>query len=179
MVHDELKDLEQDGSRILIMTKHFVLFLPFASAGNFEMWLAPRRHTSSFLDTSDDELKDLARVLEAGLSALFHECDGPSFNYALHSEPIRPPHSMIGSINASFHWYLEIIPRTHHQLSGFWFGTNISFSNATPESCAKKLRKQIAKRHPELCYRCARDEPFLAPIVGPLFAKFKPVMKQK
>jgi UDPglucose--hexose-1-phosphate uridylyltransferase len=60
------------GERLLLETKRFVVFHPFASRFPFETWIAPKRHQPSFGQVPEDDVAELAQVLKRTLLSL-HE----------------------------------------------------------------------------------------------------------
>src|SRR5262245_8106504 len=53
----------EDGSRIVHLDDHFVALAPYASRFPFEIFLAPRRHSHSFIETPQPELASFGRAL--------------------------------------------------------------------------------------------------------------------
>jgi UDPglucose--hexose-1-phosphate uridylyltransferase len=128
-----LRDERRDGTRIVVETEHFVAFVPYAALSPFHLWLFPRRHSQSFADITDDEVRDLAENLRLILLKLHKGLNNPDFNYSIRSE--RPN----GSVDDHFHWYISIVPRLI-QPSGIELGTGIYLNISVPEEVAAFLR---------------------------------------
>ena len=121
-------------NRIVLETGNFVSFVPFASAMPFIVWIFPRRHTPSFGEISDMEIKDLSRHLKTVLGKLRTGLDNPNFNYTIRSVPVREKGTEY------FHYFLNIVPRIANP-AGFELGTGIFINASTPEECAEFLRQ--------------------------------------
>lgn len=134
LVCASLKDELDDGRRIILETEHFVSFIPYAALSAFHTWIFPRRHTASFADITDDELKDLAINLKTTLGKLYHGLDDPDFNYIIRSE--SPYQYRL----EYFHWYISIVPRLV-QTAGFELGSGMYMNNSIPEEVAGYMRK--------------------------------------
>jgi UDPglucose--hexose-1-phosphate uridylyltransferase len=130
MMHDELAE----GSRIVMDTPWFVAFHPFASRAPFETWVMPKEHRSSFADSSDETLRNLASVLRSLLARMHRGLNNPDYNLIIHSAPI-------GDENREyFLWHLQIIPRLT-DIAGFELGSGIYITTAAPEETAEFIRR--------------------------------------
>jgi UDPglucose--hexose-1-phosphate uridylyltransferase len=128
--------LEQElaaKKRIVAENASFVSFVPYASAGPFVTWIFPKRHASSFGDTSDAEISDLAKMLKLTLAKLYYGLNNPDFNYTIRSVPVKEDGKDY------FHWYLTIVPRISHP-AGFEVGSGIFINSSVPEESAEFLR---------------------------------------
>jgi UDPglucose--hexose-1-phosphate uridylyltransferase len=128
-----LADEMKAGDRIILETKHFVAFIPFAALSPFHTWIFPKRHAPSFGDINEEEIKDLAINLKTVLKKIYVGLDDPDFNYTIRSVPIYE-----SAISYS-HWYLNIIPRVT-QIAGFEIGSGMFINIALPEKSAEFLR---------------------------------------
>jgi UDPglucose--hexose-1-phosphate uridylyltransferase len=123
-----------EGRRIILDTKHFVTFIPYAALSPFHTWIFPKKHTASFGDISDEEIADLAYNLKTALSKIYHGLDNPDYNYVIRSESPKECGSEY------FHWYLSIVPRVI-QTAGFELGSGMYINTSLPEEIAEFLRK--------------------------------------
>jgi len=124
----------EEGKRIILDTKHFVTFFPYAALSPFHTWIFPKKHNASFGDISDEEITDLAYNLRTILSKIHEGLDNPDYNYVIRSES----HKESGS--EYFHWYLSIVPRVV-QTAGFELGSGMYINTSLPEESAEFLRK--------------------------------------
>ena len=85
---------------------------------------------------TDDDLADLARILRRSLARLDAVLGGAQYNYFLHSVPHAPAYADCG---ASYHWHIEICPRTSIP-TGFELGSGLYVNTIAPEAAAEKLR---------------------------------------
>jgi len=122
------------GERIIVESKHFVAFIPYAALSPFHTWIYPRRHGSSFDDILDDEISDLSSVLQTVLAKLYQGLNNPDYNYSIRSIPTDE------RTTDYFHWYLTVIPRVT-RTAGFEYGSGMFINTSLPEESADFLRK--------------------------------------
>jgi UDPglucose--hexose-1-phosphate uridylyltransferase len=128
-----LKDEIEDGRRVVLDSRHFVSFVPYAALSPFHIWVFPKKHIPSFADISDEETDDLAYNLKATLEKVYVGLDDPDFNFAIRSlSPFRGRSEYI-------HWYMSIVP---HVISptGFELGSGMYVNASLPEEVAEFLR---------------------------------------
>jgi UDPglucose--hexose-1-phosphate uridylyltransferase len=130
MLEEELRAKK----RIVLENERFVSFVPYAGAVPFLTWIFPKRHSSSFGDINDAEIKDLARTLRQTLAKLYLGLNNPDFNYTIRSIPVKEDGKEY------FHWYLSIVPRIT-QPAGFELGSGIFINASLPEESAEFLRQ--------------------------------------
>jgi UDPglucose--hexose-1-phosphate uridylyltransferase len=130
MLRQEMAEKE----RIVFESRHFAAFIPYAALSPFHLWLFPKRHTSSFDDTSDAEIEDLALTLKTVLAKVYYGLGDPDYNYCIRSVPTDEHQTEY------FHWYLSIIPKVN-QSAGLELGSGIYVNTALPEASAKFLRE--------------------------------------
>jgi UDPglucose--hexose-1-phosphate uridylyltransferase len=124
---------ERDAVRMIAQTELFSAFIPYAAYSPFHTWIIPRRHTASFLDTTRDEIDDLAHLVSLVLRKIHIGLNDPDFNYVIRSAPLRDRHA------DHLHWYMAIVPRVT-QPAGFELGTGMFINTALPEDSAAFLR---------------------------------------
>lgn len=122
--------------------EHFTVFCPDFSQWPFEVWIAPKKKDMDFGDTSDEQIKSLAWVLQDTLKRLIKHLtgeshmhpgvpvvrfkDGPAYNYYIHWGK---------------EWYIRIIPRLIHR-AGFELGTGLSVNTVDPVDAATALKQE-------------------------------------
>ena len=127
---------------IVVDNNNFVVFCPEFSQWPFEVWIAPKKKGEIFGGIGDDQISDLASVLQNTLRRLTghlssgpHEHpgvpmvkfkDGPAYNYYIHH---------------GRDWYIRIIPRLVHR-AGFELGTGLSVNIVAPEDAAEALKQE-------------------------------------
>jgi UDPglucose--hexose-1-phosphate uridylyltransferase len=121
------------GDRVIVESKHFVAFHPYAALSPFHTWIFPRRHMPSFDDISAPEITDLAFTLRTFLGKLYFGLGNPSFNLSIRSIPTYDKNTEY------FHWYIAIIPRVT-QTAGFEMGSGMFINTMLPEASAEFLR---------------------------------------
>ena len=125
------------GQYIIEKTKYFIAIKPFASRYEWEMHIFPLNHQMNFLDCSAEELDDFALLLKRTMQRLDAVLGGVQYNYFLHSIPHGDEYK---KYNGSYHWYLEICPRTSIP-TGFELGSGLYVNTISPENAAEQLRE--------------------------------------
>ncbi|HET7824539.1 MAG TPA: DUF4931 domain-containing protein [Anaeromyxobacter sp.] len=124
----------RDRSRLIYENDDFVAFAPYAPRSPFETWIVPRRHESNYESEPRDRLATCAQVLGTTLRRLATALGDPAYNFIIHSNPLRDPHS------PSYHWHLEVMPALS-QVAGFEWGSGFHINPVPPEEAAEFLRK--------------------------------------
>lgn len=133
LICDTIKMEMEDGRRIVIDTDNFVTFVPYAALSPFHIWIFPKRHSASFSDISDEEIKDISVHLKSLLARFYTGLEDPDYNLVIRSS--RPKD--VG--NEYTHWYLSIIPRLS-RVAGFELGSGMYINSSLPEESAAFLR---------------------------------------
>ncbi|MBC7326006.1 MAG: galactose-1-phosphate uridylyltransferase, partial [Moorella sp. (in: Bacteria)] len=121
------------GARIVAFNKEFLAFCPFASRFPMEMWVLPRRHQASFGACEDEQLEQLAAILQDILGRLRKAAGDPPFNLVLHTAPLRQEDGI-------YHWHFELLPRLTI-VAGFEWGTDMYINPTPPEMAAQALKE--------------------------------------
>jgi UDPglucose--hexose-1-phosphate uridylyltransferase len=138
IISEELKV----GERVVLETKHFMSFCPYASSFPFESWIIPKRHSCEFHEITNEEIEDMGFILMGMLKKLRGAFEiEPPINYFLHTAPSRVPRrNHWHTLGDDYHWHLEIIPRIVNS-SGFELGSGCFVLTTLPEKAAKYLRE--------------------------------------
>jgi len=129
------------GERIILETRNFVAFCPYAAQLPFESWIIPKRHSCAFHEITNDEIEDMGLILMSVLKKLRKTFNEPPFNYFIHTAPnMVPRRNHWHTLGEDFHWHLEIIPRII-RTSGFEWGSGFYILPTSPENAAKYLRE--------------------------------------
>jgi len=129
-----LKEELDEQERVVLESQFFGVYVPYASYAPFLTWIVPKIHRSGFSQISDEELKDLAKVLKTTLQKIYYGLNNPSFNYIIRVAPLDETSSR------SLHWYIAIIPRLT-KTAGFELGSGMFINVSLPEENAKFLRE--------------------------------------
>ena len=138
----EILRKERDSQRFIWETKSFLVFAPWASVHPLEFWIAPKRHQSTLLDISDDEIEDLAKVLRVSLGGLKSLLNDPPYNFGFHISPSR-------EYRECYHWHLEVYPKLAIW-AGFEKSSGMFINTVRPEDAAADLKDAILKQEKEL-----------------------------
>jgi len=120
--------------RVIMDTKHFLAFCPFASRSPFETWIIPKKHTSHFENMSPPEINNLASIMRVTLAKLYDGLNNPDYNFYVHTSPCHSPELPY------YHWHIEILPKLTIQ-AGYEMGSGIMINIARPEEAAAFLKK--------------------------------------
>ncbi len=124
------------GQYIVERGERFIAIKPFASRYEWEVHILPLHHRSSFLEITEADRNDLARVLKRTMIRLDAVIGGAQYNLFLHAKPSGDEYA---DCDASYHWHLEICPRTSIP-TGFELGSGLFVSTISPEEAAERLR---------------------------------------
>ena len=133
------QELQQDV-RVVCANEHFVTLTPFAPRSPFELWVMPRRHSSSFADMPEDRLPALAAIFSETLRRLDGCIQNAPYNFLLHTQPLRT------APLEHYHWHFEIVPKLT-SIAGFEWGTGFYINPMPPElSCGYLKQVQLEER---------------------------------
>jgi UDPglucose--hexose-1-phosphate uridylyltransferase len=138
---DIMREEMRTENRIIIESRHYIAFCPYASKFPFETWILPKRHNCAFQDIHPDELEDFALILASVLKKLRVLFPNLSYNYFIHSAPNRVTRKdHWHTLGEDYHWHLEIMPR-FLSTTGFEWGSGLYILPTSPENAAKYLRE--------------------------------------
>ncbi len=136
IVNEELRT----GARVIMETKNFVAFVPFAPKSPFEYWILPRRHNCAFQEISDEELEDFSFILMETIKKMGAALKNPPYNYVLHTAPNRIPRKNYWhTLGEDFHWHMEIMPQIAIK-TGFEMDSEFYILTTKPEDAANYLK---------------------------------------
>jgi UDPglucose--hexose-1-phosphate uridylyltransferase len=124
------------GQYVVERGERFIAIKPFASRYEWEVHILPLDHQASYLDLDEAGRRDFARVLQRTMARLDAVIGGAQYNFFLHSLPRA---ESFGDCAPSFHWHLEICPRTSIP-TGFELGSGLFVTTISPEEAADRLR---------------------------------------
>ena len=124
------------GQYVIEKSKYFIAIKPFASRYEWEVHILPLEHDADFLSIQSEQLRDFAQLFQRTMLRLDTIIGGAQYNYFLHSLPHGPEYA---ACTASYHWHIEICPRTSVP-SGFELGSGFFVNSISPEIAAEKLR---------------------------------------
>jgi len=139
---DILREELKVGDRIILETRNFLCFCPYASSFPFESWIIPKKHSCDFQEISQEEIEDMGFVLMSVLKKFRAVFQGEvPLSYFLHTAPNRVPRrNHWYTLGDDYHWHLEIVPRLVKR-SGFELGSGLFILTTSPEKAANFLRE--------------------------------------
>ncbi len=118
-------------NNIVSISKQFTVYCPDFSQWPYEVWIAPKKTESTFGDILDEELAELALLLQSMLKRLVHiyqehkiTTQHFGYNYYIYHKE---------------NWYVRIIPRFVNR-AGFELGTGLYVNIVDPVEAALELR---------------------------------------
>ena len=142
-VHDKVKgELQRRinvADYVVEKVDRFIAIKPFASRYPWEVHVLPREHCHDFRNISEDDCVELAKVLKQVMIRLEKVLGEVQYNFFLHSAPDVKESD---TYSESFHWHLEICPRTSIP-NGFELGSGLAINTVSPEKAAAQLREVI------------------------------------
>lgn len=116
---------------------YFVTYCPDFSQWPYEVWIAPKKENTMFSDITDEEIADLAIILQRAirrLSIKYYEPKTDKFH------GLSTPFAYNFYIHHGKNWFIRIIPRLIHR-AGFELGTGLSVNVVDPTEAARKLKE--------------------------------------
>jgi UDPglucose--hexose-1-phosphate uridylyltransferase len=133
-LYSDLCRAELDAkARVVIESRDFVAFAPYASRIPYETWIVPRDPKPSFGLADPACLPSLAQTLRELLQRLQVALGDPAYNLTLFCAPRRH------SDEPDFVWHVEVLPRLATE-AGFEFATGMAINSVLPELAAETLR---------------------------------------
>ncbi|HXG58602.1 MAG TPA: DUF4931 domain-containing protein, partial [Thermoanaerobaculia bacterium] len=112
---------------LIAETPHFLRIAPAGSQMPYEQWVIPRRHRNEIASLSDEEITDLAAVLQSATAAM--QKRWASYNWIFMNFPRNP----------AAHFYLSLFPRVAG-IAGFELESGSFIQVVDPEQTARMLR---------------------------------------
>jgi len=128
-VHAQIQPLVQEEESY--EAKYFHLFCPSTSQWPDEVWVAPKRKDTNFGEIEDEELSDLAIILQR-LIQLFTMRHGHEFAFNFYIYPGK-------------NWYLRFMPRTK-SLGGFEIGTGVFVNTQDPKETLRFIKSNFENK---------------------------------
>ena len=133
---------ESEGSRFIWENNSFVVFAPWASVHPFEFWILPKKHQSTLLDISQNDVKDLAKTFRMCFGGLKSLLNDPDYNFGFHMASSKEAQDY-------YHWHLEVYPRLTIW-AGFEKSTGMFINVVPPEDAATELKKAVQAEEKKL-----------------------------
>lgn len=114
---------------------YFTTYCPDFSQWPLEVWIAAKARDTKFGDLSEEELPDLADLLQRSLKKIEAISQTPEAPHLANT-----PFVYNFYIHHGTNWYLRIIPRLIHR-AGFELGTGLSVNVTDPGEAARALKE--------------------------------------
>lgn len=129
IIRQELKE----ETRVVCQNDKFVTIAPYAPRSPFEMWVLPKRHSSSYISHDNGDFQALAEIFSESMRRLDACLPNVPYNFVLHTAPLR------SEPLEHFHWHFEIMPKLT-KMAGFEWGSGFYINPTPPEDAARFLR---------------------------------------
>lgn len=130
---DILRYESEQEKRVLLETRHFTVLAPYAPRFSFELAIYPKRHDACYENCREDELQDLAQVLNDVLRRYQRILNQPDYNLIVHNAPLQK------DLGEHFHWHMELMPMLS-RTAGFEWGTGFYINPVPPEEAVQALK---------------------------------------
>lgn len=130
----DIPRLHVSTKREYFHTTYFSLSCPDSSQWPDEVWIFPKNRGRQYWEITDDEVKDLAKVLYR-LIQIFDLRHGHEFPFNFYIYP-------------GGDWYLRIIPRVK-SLGGFELGTNVYVNTQEPRETMEFIKEHFESPNEE------------------------------
>lgn len=138
---DILSEEVRAGLRVVYENHGFCAFCPYASRAPFEVAVYPKRQSADFHAITDEEVVQLADVLQVVLRKLNGALDHPPYQLSLATAPTRTTRQdHWGTIDRDFRWHLEVLPRLYPS-GPLELATGSWVNGVWPEVAAECLRE--------------------------------------
>ncbi len=126
------QEIKQD-IRVVCQNEHFITITTFAPRTPFEMWVLPKKHSSSYCSIDAVQLDSMADIFSETLRRLNKCIPNVPYNFVLHTRPLR------GGRLDHYHWHFEIVPKLT-SIAGFEWGSGFYINPMPPEEAASYLK---------------------------------------
>lgn len=146
---DICRQEEQQGLRVVDISRNYLAVCPFASRVPYELWILPRYHHSNF---ETDLLRhrdrsELAGLLRRSLARLEQVTD--AYHLVLHTSPNTNSRPEINeywtTIENDYHWHIEILPITEKRTKSYSI-KEVYCCTLPPERAAARLKELPTSR---------------------------------
>mgnify|MGYP001080181793 CR=1 FL=1 len=127
------QEIKQDV-RVVCQNDLFITITPYAPRSPFEMWVLPKKHSSSYISMDEEAFKALAAIFSESMLRLDKCIPNVPYNFVLHGAPLR------SQPLEHFHWHFEIMPKLT-MMAGFEWGSGFYINPVPPEDAARFLRE--------------------------------------
>jgi UDPglucose--hexose-1-phosphate uridylyltransferase len=122
--------------RVVCQDDLFIALMPFAPRSPFEMWILPRKHSSSYITLDEPSFASLTKIFSETMRRLDACIPNVPYNFVLHTAPLR------SEPLEHFHWHFEIRPKLT-TIAGFEWGSGFYINPMPPEDAAVYLKEAL------------------------------------
>ncbi|MBZ5506631.1 MAG: DUF4931 domain-containing protein [Acidobacteriia bacterium] len=138
-LYSEIWEAETSSERLIETDETMAVFVPFAAAVPYEMWIMPRASHPSFSMASDRDLEGLAGMLHRSLLRLRGCWGDVAYGLVIYS-------CAVGEEAPYYRWHVQITPRVA-RAAGAELGPHICINPMLPEDSARNLRQASLNSH--------------------------------
>ncbi len=134
---DMIEHERQQGDRVVTENDSFIAFTPFASRFSYELWIAPKRHVTTYGELNEKDLQLLAEIFHKMIKRVSEIREDICYNICFMD-------ASKSAKKAFHHWHIEIMPRVGG-FAGLEYSTETYINSVLPEE-ATVFYKEIYKK---------------------------------
>jgi UDPglucose--hexose-1-phosphate uridylyltransferase len=148
---DLIRQELSEGCRLVAANEDFLALVPYAARFPYEVHIYPRCHQHDFVLLQAEQKRKLVQLLQEVLQSYYellgdHEKGlNVPYNMVLQTAPNPAPRpgrpDYWGTLEADYHWHIELIPRLS-KMAGFEWGSGFYINPVLPERAAAQLQSQ-------------------------------------
>lgn len=135
----DLSSRRAHSERFMTATTQFVALMDYAPEYDYQFSIYPSQHHSNFQDATEDELRDLSRLVSQIFTRLNRLLGEFALNIVIFSAP--NPLGFANPGSSSMHWFVRVYPRLIRK-TGFEIATGIPVVRVAPEDAARAFREK-------------------------------------
>jgi len=145
IVEEIIAQEERDKKRLVDEQGAFVAFCPFAGAHPFEVMVASRKPFSAIEQIDDDNLHQLAVLLQRLFTRMCAQLGNFDFNLSISNPPMHESFDTVqlhGLVPRMCRFNLRIMPRIY-RFGGFELSADTMINPVSPERSAELLKEEL------------------------------------
>lgn len=124
-------------------SEHFIAMMPFAS-NQYRVSIVPKMHSPSWLSCTEEQVEDLAFMLQLVAEGLWHLLDDPDYDMTIFS--VDKAEELPDDLDKAVHWVMDVHPRFPAEQGGIEIASGIRVMSGLPEDWAQLIKKAMEER---------------------------------
>jgi UDPglucose--hexose-1-phosphate uridylyltransferase len=135
---DIIKNESKEKTRVIEENREAIAIAPYASKHPLEVSILPKKHITSFRDSSRSLVTGVALLTQSVMKRIRKYANDPDLNFFVHDAPLSQGNYRRRDYRYH-HWHIEIIPKIS-TTAGFELSTWIDINTVDPDRAASILR---------------------------------------